>query len=85
MKLLIAGVAGLLLLTGCTTYEVKREEGSELSVKSWREFPEGLRIKYESPQGSKLEIEAGAVTSNPYEELVTQALMKTLAPAKEEK
>ena len=52
MKLLITLLC-LLMLSGCTMYSVKKADGTQLTVLSSREFPNGLNIEYENTDGTK--------------------------------
>lgn len=61
----LIALAALVFLSGCTTYHVRRADGTEMRISSSREFPEGVLIQYTSAQGADLTINAGAVTNRP--------------------
>lgn len=75
-------LAALAVITGCTTYHVKRADGTELRIQSMREFPNGIAVEYETKDGektSKLKIEAGSVSNSV--DLNTLRLLAPLIPA----
>lgn len=76
--LLLLFALAALLLAGCTQYHVKRADGTELSVTSMREFPDGITIEYTSPQGASLKVDAGSVRNkpSPLEEFAAQLLAR---------
>lgn len=61
MKHITIAALCALALSGCTTYHVKRADGTEVRISSMREFPGGLEVKYESAEGAKFEARAGEV------------------------
>lgn len=76
-------LGALVAMTGCTTYHVRRADGTELRVQSMREFPNGIAVEYETQDGdksSKLRIEAGA-TSNSIDANTLRMLAPLLIPA----
>lgn len=69
----------LLLLSGCaTTYSVERtsEEGvtTKLTVKSYREFPGGIAVKYDRETGG-FELQAGEVRNDEQLSALARALI----------
>jgi len=50
-----------ILLSGCmTTYQYTHPSGESLTIKSYREFPEGIKVVYD---GSGFRVESGSVTN----------------------
>lgn len=70
-------------LAGCTTYEVRRPDGTELTIRSMREFPGGIEVDYESAQGAKLKVKTGEVRNGA--DSAVDALVRALIASKAEK
>ena len=71
--------------TGCTRYHVKRSDGTELSVLSSREFPNGIKVKYQGENGTGLEIDAGSVqSSSSLDSIIASAVAELLLKKSED-
>lgn len=85
VMMLVAMVVATMTMTGCTRYHVKRSDGTELSVISSREFPNGLKVKYQGDNGTGLEIEAGSVQNDSkLDSIVASAVAELLTRPREE-
>jgi hypothetical protein len=80
MKLFAFLILVAISLAGCTMYEVTRDDGTSLKVRSTREFPEGIEIAYKNVAGAELTIKTGQVRNgaSPLEELAYRALARQL-------
>lgn len=83
MKLFAFLILAALTLAGCTMYEVQRDDGTSLKVRSTREFPEGIKIAYKNVAGAELTIETGQVRngSSPLEALAARVLAREVGEA----
>lgn len=72
-------IALALVATGCTMYDVRKPDGTELRIRSMREFPNGINVEYESKEGAKLKVNAGKVQNDTgTTEILAQALQMLL-------
>lgn len=76
---LILILALALIASGCTMYDVRKPDGTELRIRSMREFPQGIAVDYESKDGAKLKINTGKVQNDTgTTEILAQALQMLL-------
>lgn len=86
--LLLLALAALLAGCGATRYEIQKPDGTRVSIRSSREFPDGIKVAYEgldaNGHSAKLQVEAGSVRNaqpSPLEQAAAASLGAVLGRA----